>query len=384
MPNDRVSRWKEPIELLTFLSGDDKAQLEAISKMQVAALANEPKDGVGFTSSDMVRACRELIFDVRDGLPIFHAIMSSIDTDRIAIKLQAMFEISVNEKQSDDEIDEDVRNTLALAAAFGVPVYPNTEKVAPLLAKYHRRMLIDGFTAPDGKGNRVRLKLTKSPGKKILDPALIGELDPTEMVSPADLLLMREALAAEMVHLSGAKRVINGIRQAIVELEELLSAKERNENAIQRCLTANPVLFGPEYFRVIPKHKLGAEYEMDYALEKFSGLVDLVEIESSSLQVFNKKGDPSSYLIHAEQQVIDWLAWIEDNNPYARRGLPGLANPMGFVVIGRSDALGEQGIERLRRRNSILQPKLTILTYDQLLDRARQILKAFEAAGKAR
>ncbi len=86
MPNDRLSRWKEPIELLTFLSGDDKAQLEAVSKIQVAALADKPKDGVEITSSDMIRACRELIFDMRDGLPIFHAIMSSIDTDRIAIK----------------------------------------------------------------------------------------------------------------------------------------------------------------------------------------------------------------------------------------------------------------------------------------------------------
>ncbi len=350
--------------------------------MQVAALGDRPKDGPVLTQGDMIQACRELIFDIRDEAPIFHAIMYSFDTDEMAVKLEHMFEILVEPKQSEEEIDEDVRNTLALATGYGVPVYPNNEKVAPILSKFHRRMLIDGFTAPDGKGNRVRLRLTHSLGKRIHDPELINELDPTEMVSPADLLLMREALATEMVQLSGAKRVISGIRQAVAELEELLLSEERNENAVQRCLTANPLLFGPEYLRVIPKHRLGSEYEMDYALEKHSGLVDLVEIESSSLPLFNKKGDPSSYLIHAEQQVIDWIHWIETNNPYARRGLPGLANPMGFVVIGRSHSMNERDTERLRTRNSLLQPKLTILTYDHLLERAKQILKAFEAAGR--
>lgn len=382
MAADRLSRWKKTTPLLTFLSGDNNERLEAVSKMQVEALSGKPKEGVGFTQGDLIEACRELIFDLRDGAPVFHAIMYTFDTDAIAIKLEHSFEILVDGKQSDEEIDEDVRNTLAIAAGYGIPVYPNSEKLAPLLAKYHRRMLIDGFTAPDGKGSKVRLVLTRSPGKRIGDPGLINELDPTEMVSPADLLLMREALAGEMASLSGARRVVGGIRQAILDLERLLTTQKRNENAVQRCLTANPLLFGPEYLRVIPKHRLGAEFEMDYALEKHSGLVDLVEIESSSLPLFNKKGDPSSHLVHAEQQVIDWLNWIESNNPYARRGLPGIANPMGFVVIGRSESLSEADIERLRRRNAVFQPRLTILTYDHLLERARQLLKAFEAAGR--
>jgi Domain of unknown function (DUF4263) len=382
MPTDRLTRWKKATPLLTFLSGDNKEQLETLSKLQGAALQDKPKEGIGFTQGGMIQACRELIFDLRDGVPIFHAIMYGIDTDQVAVKLEHMFEILVEGKQSEEEIDEDVRNTLAVAAGYSIPVYPNNEKVAPILAKFHRRMLIDGFTAPDGKGSRVRLKLTKSPGKRISDPTLFNELDPTEMVSPADLLLMREALAAEMASLSGARRVVVGIRQAIGELESLLSSSARNENSIQRCLTANPLLFGPEYLRIIPKHRLGSEFEMDYALERHSGLVDLVEIESSSLALFNKKGDPSSHLVHAEHQVIDWLHWIEVNNPYARRGLPGLANPMGFVVIGRSHTLREVDAERLHRRNAILQPRLTILTYDQLLERARQILKAFEVAGR--
>lgn len=51
--------------------------------MQIAALANEPKDGVGLHPATLYEYATELIFDMWDGLPIFHAIMSSIDTDRI-------------------------------------------------------------------------------------------------------------------------------------------------------------------------------------------------------------------------------------------------------------------------------------------------------------
>lgn len=383
MHTDRLTRWKNATPLLTLLSGNNKEQLQVISDFQIAASTKKPKNkGVGFTQSGIIEACRELIFDLRDGTPIFHAIMYGFDTDDVTLKIEHMLEILVEGEQSEEQIDEDVRNTLAIAAAYGVPVFPNNERVSPILAKYHRRMLIDGFTAPDGNGSRVRMKLTRSPGKRICDPMFINELDVTEMVSPADLILIRDALAVEMNALSGAQRVVSGIRQAVEELEALLESAERNENAIQRCLTANPLLFGPEYVRVIPKHKLGSEFEMDYALEKHSGLVDLVEIESSSLPLFNKKGDPSSHLVHAEQQVIDWLSWIESNNPYARRGLPGVASPLGFVIIGRSKLLRESDIERLRRRNAVFQPKLMVLTYDDLLERARQILKAFERVGR--
>ena len=57
------------------------------------------------------------------------------------------------------------------------------------------------------------------------------------------------------------------------------------------------MLFGPDYVRIIPNHRLGAEYEMYYALERHSGLFDLVEIEASTLALFTRGGDPSSHLV---------------------------------------------------------------------------------------
>ena len=75
---------------------------------------------------------------------------------------------------------------------------------------------------------------------------------------------------------------------------------------LQRCLFRHPILFGAEYIRVIPKFSLGGDFEMDFALQRSSGLIDMVEIENSKHALFTKNGNPRSQLVHAEQQVIDW------------------------------------------------------------------------------
>ena len=351
---------------------------KAISDLQFEAgnrsAARRPKMSQG----DLMESCHELIFDVRDGVPVFHVVMPVLDGDEVLIEIAHMLDILIDSKGGEDHVDDEVRNTLALAVIHGVPVYPNTAEVAPELAKYHRRMLLEGFTAPDEKGRRVKLQLTESPGQRIHDHMLLQELDPTESVSPADLILIRQAIGTELEALSGAKRLLLGLRAAIAELNSLLALNIRNENSIQRCLTDHPLLFGPDYVRVIPKHQLGAEYEMDYALVRGSGLIDLVEIESPSLPLFNKKGDPSSHLVHAEQQVLDWIDWIELHGPYARSALPGLLSPTGYVVIGRSADLNKTTATRLRRRNAIFQPRVVVLTYDDLISRAQNLLAVLE------
>ncbi|WP_157824192.1 Shedu anti-phage system protein SduA domain-containing protein [Planococcus sp. MB-3u-03] len=92
----------------------------------------------------------------------------------------------------------------------------------------------------------------------------------------------------------------------------------RNENRLQEILTTYPILFGTEYIEVLDKHRFGSEYEADYVLKRYNGLYDVVEIEASTLNVYTKQGNPASALVHAEQQIMDWLEWIEHNNSYAR------------------------------------------------------------------
>ena len=87
--------------------------------------------------------------------------------------------------------------------------------------------------------------------------------------------------------------------------------------------------------------------------------------------MFNKSGDPTSHLVHAEQQVLDWLSWITKYGFYAEGNLPGLMNPVGFVVMGRRQDLNETTKLKLKQRNTVFRGQLCILTYDDLLDKAK-------------
>ena len=268
-------------------------------------------------------------------------------------------------------VSDSIRSTLAAALFAEVPVVPNTEDLAAELARHHRDLMIDGFTAPDSSGKPVQLLPTRSPGRKIETIEFMRKLRLSEPHHPAELALLREAVERELERLSTADRMLGALTLAIERLSLLLATEKRNEAELQSCLTESPILFGLEYRRIIPKHRLGAEYEMDYALERVSGLVDLVEIEASTHRLFNKRGDPTKDLVHAEQQVLDWLDWLERNHSYARDGLPGLMRPRGYVIIARSKDLREEEQRKLARRNTTFGEALQVFTYDDVLDRAK-------------
>ncbi len=335
------------------------------------------KERKGRTESDIYEMCKELIFDI-DDKPVFHAIMHSINTEPVfEIEVSHLLDILVKGKDQED-LKEDIKHVLALAIVHDVPVYPNNERLASVLAKYHRDLLIEGFRAPDESGEYVRLQLANSPGPDVETLRHFESMRLTDAHSPAELQLIRDAVMAELAKRDEAGRILTSLRLAIEELSALLEQTTRNEGDLQECLTRNPILFGTEYRRVVPKHRLGTEYEMDYALEHATGLVDLVEIEASTHRLFTKKGDPRQALIHAEQQVLDWLDWLERHGMYARENLPGLVQPVGYVVIGRSIDLSEEDRKRLRRRNSFFRGNIRILTYDDLLGRARNLLGVLE------
>jgi len=326
------------------------------------------------TIASWIEGARELILDTSGDKPLFHIVGYHLDSSTFELKVSAAFQILMN-GDTQKEWDEEIVYIIGLTVPHEIPVYPNTDDEAPLLAKYHRELMTHGMLVPDGAGKKVRLVWPRSPREKLDSFSYLDELKHIQLHQPAELVLIQDAVRREIASRDEAGRALASLRFAIAELESLLMRTLRNEHALQRCLEANPVLFGPDYQRVIPKHRLGAEYEMDYALVRVSGLVDLAEIESSTLQLFKKNGDPTADLIHAEQQVMNWLDWMETNEAYARQKLPNIMRPMGYVVIGRSSTLSEANKRRLQLRNALLVGGLQVLTYDDLLARAQNLLR---------
>lgn len=241
MTKKRLDLWRDAKYLMIMLSGvsgEDNTLAEQITHVQRQNSKKESE--LNFT--ELVKACQEIIYDEEEGIPVFHAIVHSFDVKKGEIKLEHALDILVTAEEGDDATEDQIVNTLAVAVAFDIPVYPNTKNLAPVLARFHRKLLIDCFTAPSGDGERVRLKLTRSPGEAIDSPSYLRELDLTETYSPADLRLFQEAFSKELERLESASSVLESLAYSASELEQLLLSNTRNENDLQRFLTENPIL----------------------------------------------------------------------------------------------------------------------------------------------
>ena len=361
---DRLKKWKKKEEYGLFIT----EPMNDSFKQYFKGIKEEDK-----LSNDTIRLlAKELIFDIKDELPIIHVISPYLDTEKFRITYEHAFDYIL--EGSNEEIEKDIISILGITVGLEIPIYPNNLKVEKQLSKYYEKLLINGFTTPDNEGKEIRLKPTNS--KKLSDFELnnIGNLDLTKDWLPTDLYFIRNKVREELKKLSNVQKTILSLEIAISNLEKILLKTKRNENELQTCLTSNPVLLGLEYMNILPKMKLGSEYEVDYALEQHSGLIDLMEIESSTLKLYTKQGNPTSHLVHAEQQIIDWLDWVEKNNSYIRDKQPGLISPKGFVVIGRNNTLSEKTKSSLIRRNKLFNKAITILTYDDIVQKAKTIL----------
>lgn len=328
---------------------------------------------------EMLKASKELIFNLVDNQITIHYIVCSINIKRGEIELSELLSELID--GTEEEIGESIKRTLALAHIEQVPIYPNTEDLAPLLAKYYQSLMMEGFST--SSVSNIKYKLARAIGEKIDNIDFQSDIKTSLPVQPAELKIIQDKVVEELRKNNEASRILASLKSAIDDLESLLASGERNENILQKCLTQNPILFGVEYVCIKPKQTLGSDYEMDYALERVSGLFDLVEIESSNLKLFTQKGNPRKELVHAEQQILDWLTWIEKHNPYIREKLPGITKPRGYVIIGRSKDLSSNDLERLNRRNLLFRDTLEIMTYDVLLEKAKNLLNILSGNHKS-
>ena len=329
-----------------------------------------PREDHPFSTGDLMRASKELIYCVDDGEPGFLHITFGLDFGTAEITVgQSFMSIKLDE--------EEILRTIGMALAYHVPVVPDTMELEPELRAYERQVLSGGFPVKDGDDTKWLIHARYS--RIDLDQAdAMQMLSINEPIMPSEIRVVMETVQRELGRQSEAARVLAALRFAISELKQALAAGTGNEGELQRALTRHPVLFGPDYARVQPKFRLGGDYEMDFALIRVSGLVDLVEIEASTHRLFNKRGDAAGHLVHAEQQVLDWLAWLEEYGSLARRDLPEMQRPTGYVVIGRDSSLSKDDRKRLAQRNAVFGGALETLTYDGLLARANNLLSQLE------
>ncbi len=173
---------------------------------------------------------------------------------------------------------------------------------------------------------------------------------------------------------------------AITAFATLLEQHEaEQESFVHQFLTANPVLLDiygepiskPRFEYPEGESPLGKVYvEPDFIVRYPGNSYKLVELEQPSKQIATGAGQPRAEVTQATFQIAEWRAYIANHYDRIKTRFPGIAlNHTAMVVISRSRAESfgtRRDVARYKELLKAQYPDVEIVTYDDLLDRARQ------------
>lgn len=179
-------------------------------------------------------------------------------------------------------------------------------------------------------------------------------------------------------------------RDALSEFESKLQ-EELPEKYWQDWFTANKWVLGSDFAQIIDERDIDTENIADYIMRAFDGFVDLVEIKKpNGLPFWSATKDhdnyiPSSDLIKAIMQCLNYIHAIEQESnsvKFIERTKSKVIKPRCILIFGRSIDWVEEQREAYRILNAAYN-QLSILTYDHLLLRAKNVLGIDATAEKA-
>jgi len=171
-------------------------------------------------------------------------------------------------------------------------------------------------------------------------------------------------------------------KQALDKLNELIK-EQVNENEFQNWININTWVFGTEYIKKYDTRKIGIHSQADFIVESLDGFTDLIELKKSDISLFEKDNDrninyPSQSLSQVIGQAIHYIKTMEDHRTVLKENDDlEVLKPRIKIVIGRSNKLLYDEKKALRLLNSTLHG-IEIITYDEILIRAKKIIDAYE------
>lgn len=172
--------------------------------------------------------------------------------------------------------------------------------------------------------------------------------------------------------------------KAVEEFEEKLEQNEV-EYEWQKWFEENDWVLGNEYVEILDERKLDTKNTVDYFMRSFDGFVDIIEIKrpGGNLMFWSNEKDhgnliPHTSLVRAITQTQNYIFELEremDSIKTADR-ISGarIVKPRATLIYGRSNEWGDDENIAFRLLNNGYQ-NLNIMTYDQVLARARRAIK---------
>lgn len=170
-------------------------------------------------------------------------------------------------------------------------------------------------------------------------------------------------------------------RDALSEFETKL-CEDLPESYWQKWFTDNKWVLGSDFAQIINERQIDTENIADYIMRAFDSFIDLVEIKKpNGLPFWSAAKDhnnyvPSSDLTKAITQCLNYIYEIEreaNSQKFIERTQSKVVKPRCILVFGRSNNWNDEQREAYRILNSAYN-QLSILTYDHLLCRAKNVL----------
>lgn len=169
--------------------------------------------------------------------------------------------------------------------------------------------------------------------------------------------------------------------KAILEFEREIS-NSHSESYWQDWFTRQKWILGSEYLKIIIERDIDTKHIADYLMKTVDGFLDVVEIKKSDIKFWTNKDSHGNYCPTAEvtsaiMQCLNYLHLIEiqaNNISFSKRVENAtVIRPQCLLVIGRSNNWDDEQRNALRILNSAYN-QINIITYDQLLDRAKNLI----------
>ena len=170
---------------------------------------------------------------------------------------------------------------------------------------------------------------------------------------------------------------LEDLEAKLKEFEELLDKKEK-ESKYQTFLKDNFWMFGPDYCEIFKEAKAGMSGRNDYVLQRNDGYHDVLELKKPSSKLFTSDKFPSMYtdLKNALSQMSRYLAYFSKHYlSHKEETGKDIYSPQGIIVIGRRR---EEEREILKEHKNILSRQVEILTYDDILDKAKRTIDVYK------
>lgn len=271
--------------------------------------------------------------------------------------------------EEDDEIQR-LLDFLNVIRGGSIPKKPSSYVVLPATGK--EQALQDFFTEASDAG---KIDLLADVLRRAMDDATVFQV----LLERAqkDPELFREAMLA--LNLAA-------YRQAVAKLQQMIDSGEEREEKYQKHLEQHPWMFGSEYSELLDRRKWTRDENQDFVVRRTTdGYIEVIEIKTplggKPLYIYDRSHD--SYYQCADLskvigQVEKYLEEFDANRSEILRRDGEDSNKIRVkIIIGRDGDDNQR--TALRRHNGHLH-RMEVLTFDQILKVAKNVLGYLEAA----